>query len=147
MLPVFEEYDLVFLVVHEDIIEWKNETVHKYLREGKNSFKFVVVASMRVLEDNTQFMNALFSGMWRSGIVNGAVLLKNATTSQLFTYIPFRSKDACEDTSPVMVGSCHEVADTIFDDTFKARRFERHVLNSLTNNAVRYLFSFCRFLT
>ena len=121
-LPVFSDSDLVVLPVHSDGLQWRNKTVEKYLKGGMNMFKIVIVASMpNNTEDDVSFMSTLFNLMWISGIVDGAVILKNQSISFVYTYIPFRTADTCNDTSPVLIGHCDEVADSVFDATNKVR--------------------------
>jgi len=113
-LPLFHHTAMVFMV--ENFLgSWNSRATQKYQRGGKNNFKLVMVGRRQVSEDDYKSMEKLFAAMWLSGIVQCAVLLSNDTSSEIYTYIPYRNHTSCENTAPVRIGECSGNIPDVFD--------------------------------
>jgi len=118
-LPLFYHGALVFVVNND--LTWTDEAVEKYRFGGRNGFRVIMVAYMTDPASDFNSMRALFANMWLSGMANSAVLLVNDTSSEIYTYVPFKNSSSCEDTTPVLLGECSEMANRVFDLTYKVR--------------------------
>jgi len=103
-LPTLSISNMIFIVNKRYM--WRNDTIFKYRTEGRYNFKLVMV--MNTNNADLEFMDKVFEASWAAGVVDSVLLVANSSSSELFTYFPFRNSSACKDTTPVRIGECSE---------------------------------------